>query len=67
MQVKQNILAALSKGVINFNRLIKRNQKAEAKTTKVLRLSTRLGMSREGRILNPDEKIRFPLIVASIN
>lgn len=67
VQVKQSILAELSKGVINFNRLIKRNQKLEAKQTKIIRLSTRIGMSREGRILNPDDKIRFPLIVASIN
>lgn len=58
----------LSKGIINFNQLIKRNQKAQDKAaSKMLRLSTRAGGSRDGRVLMSDDKIRFPLVVATIN
>jgi len=50
--MKQCMLAELSKGVINLNRLIKRNQKLENKTPKAIKISTRKGVAREGRIVN---------------
>ena len=64
---KQDKLMALSKGIINFNKLIKRNQKAELKTQKAVKLSTRHGMARDGRVLMSNDRIRFPLVVLSIN
>jgi len=65
--MKQCMLAELSKGVINFNRLIKRNQKMENKTTKPIKLSTRKGVSRNGRIFSIDEKLKFPLVLACVS
>jgi hypothetical protein len=62
--MKQCMLAELSKGVINFNRLIKRNQKMEIKNPKAIKLSTRKEVSREGRIFINDEKLKFPLVLA---
>lgn len=67
MWTKQCMLAELSKGVINFNRLMKRNQKAEMKTTKPIKLSTRKGVARDGRILSFDEKLKFPLVLVCIS
>lgn len=67
-QQKQDKLMRLSKGIINFNHLIKRNQKAEDKSaSRVLRLSTRGGQARDGRVLLSADKIRFPLVMCTIN